>query len=130
EIVEVDDYTIEFRMNSPYGIFVSALALANGGCAIYPASVIEAANGGEATEFIGTGPYRFVERQADAYIRLERFEDYAALPGDPNGYGGHKYAYVDRMEFVPVPDEAARIAGLQAGDYHYLENISPDQYEI
>lgn len=130
EIVEVDDYTIEFRMNSPYGIFVSALALANGGCAIYPASVIEAANGGEVTEFIGTGPYRFVERQADAYIRLERFEDYAALPGDPNGYGGHKYAYVDRMEFVPVPDEAARIAGLQAGDYHYLENISPDQYEI
>ena len=34
------------------------------------------------------------------------------------GYGGKKYAYVDAIEFIPVPDEAARVAGLQAGDYH------------
>jgi peptide/nickel transport system substrate-binding protein len=130
EIVEVDDYTIEFNLNTPYGIFVSALAFANGGCAIYPKSVIDASGDGELADFIGTGPYRFVERQADRYIRLERYEDYAALPGDPNGYGGNKRAYVDQMEFVPVPDEAARIAGLQAGDHHYLESISPDQYVI
>ncbi len=26
-----------------------------------------------------------------------------------------------------MPDEAARVAGLQAGDYHYLEEIIPDQ---
>ncbi len=30
---------------------------------------------------------------------------------------------------MPVPDEAARIAGLQAGDFHYPESIIPDQYE-
>ena len=130
EIVEVDDYTIEFNLNKPYGIFVSALAFANGGCAIYPKSVIDASGDGDLTEFIGTGPYRFIERQADRFIRLERFEDYVALPGDPNGYGGNKRAYVDQIEFVPIPDESARIAGLQAGDYHYLESISPDQYVI
>ncbi len=129
DIVATDDYTVEFTLNKPYGIFVSALALANGGCAIYPKSVVDSASDTGVTEFIGTGPYRFVERAADRYIRLERFEDYAALPGDPTGYGGHKAAYVDKIEFVPAPDEAARIAGLQAGDYHYLESISPDQYD-
>jgi peptide/nickel transport system substrate-binding protein len=129
EIKAADDYTVEFTLNSPYGIFVSALATANGGCAIYPKSVVDCASDTGVTEFIGTGPYKFVERQADRYIRLERFEDYAAMEGEPNGYGGHKSAWVDKMEFVPAPDEAARIAGLQAGDYHYLESISPDQYE-
>ncbi len=38
-------------------------------------------------------------------------------------------AYVDTIRFVPVPDEAARIAGLQAGDYDYLESVTTDQFE-
>ncbi len=41
EIVEVDDYTIEFKMSEPYSIFVTALAFNNQGCAIYPKSVID-----------------------------------------------------------------------------------------
>lgn len=131
EITEVDDYTIEFAMSEPYGIFVTALAFNNQGCAIYPKSVIDKVGLDPLNdEFIGTGPYRFVERQADAFIRFERFEDYAALEGEPNGYGGHKYAYADMIELVPVPDEAARVAGLQSGDFHYPESISPDQFTV
>ena len=127
EIVAVDDYTIEFKMNQPYGAFVQSMALNIQGLAIYPQSVLDAAGDGQVTEFIGTGPYKFAERQADRFIRLERFEEYAALDGEADGYGGHKYQYLDEITFVPVPDEAARIAGLQAGDYHYLESITADQ---
>ncbi len=130
ETTIVDDYTLEYTMNDPVGTFAVILARQNQGCAIYPKSVIDAV-GVEKIEdgFIGTGPYKFKERQADRYTRVERFEEYAALEGDPNGYGGTKYQYVDVIEFIPAPDEAARIAGLQAGDYHYLESISTDQYE-
>lgn len=127
ELVAVDDYTLEFRMSQPYGSFLPSLSQNFQGLAIYPASVIEAAGDGLLTEYIGTGPYRFVEQLPDQYIRFARFDDYVALEGEPNGYGGHKYQYVDEILFIPVPDEAARIAGLQAGDYHYLESISPDQ---
>lgn len=127
EIAAVDDYTVEFRMKQPFGAFLPALAHNVQGMAVYPKSVIDGEVNGQVTEFIGTGPYRFAERQADRFIRLERFEDYAALEGESNGYGGHKYQYVDEMMFIPVPDEAARIAGLRAGDYHYLESISADQ---
>jgi peptide/nickel transport system substrate-binding protein len=124
-----DEYTLEFKLKKPFGTFAPSLGHFYQGAAIYPKSVIDAAGDAQIKEFIGTGPYKFVERQPDRYIRLERFKDYAALPGEPNGYGGHKYGYVDRMEFTPVPDEAARIAGLKAGDYHYLEAISSDQTE-
>ncbi|HEY8446583.1 MAG TPA: ABC transporter substrate-binding protein [Thermomicrobiales bacterium] len=130
ELVKVDDYTIEFRMNRPYGTLAIALAHNTQACVIYPKSVIDAGTLEPNEACIGTGPYKLVERQADRYIRFERFEEYAALPGEPNGYGGHKYQYLDQIEFIPVPDEAARIAGMQAGDYHYAMNISNDQYEI
>jgi peptide/nickel transport system substrate-binding protein len=129
ELVEVDDHTIEFRLNRPFGIFTSAVGLANGGAAIYPKSVIDAGEGEMLTEYVGTGPYQFVHWQPDREILLERFDDYAALEGETNGYGGRKMAYVDEIRFIPVTDEASRIAGLRSGEFHYLENIAPDQYE-
>jgi len=129
EYVAVDDYTVEFRMVHPFGAFLPTVSQMNQGMAIYPKSVIDAAGTEPLTDYVGTGPYKFVEHQADRFIRLERFDDYAALDGEPQGYGGHKYQYVDEMMFIPVPDEAARIAGLRAGDYHYLESISADQSE-
>jgi peptide/nickel transport system substrate-binding protein len=125
----VDDYTIEFTLAQPYGMFQTALALTNQGCAIYPKSVMDAAGKKQIDEPVGTGPYKFVEHQPDRLIRLERFDDYAALPGKPSGYGGHKYAYVDEIHLIPVSDEAARVAGLQAGDYDFPENVSSDQFQ-
>lgn len=127
ELVEVDEYTIEFQLTEPFGALLHLLAMNNGACPIYPASQAESAGMEQITEPIGTGPYRFVEWQPDRYIRLERFEEYAALPGEPNGYGGHKYAFADEIIFTPVLDEAARVAGLRAGDYDYLRDVSPDQ---
>lgn len=123
EIVEVDDYTIDFNMSSPLGTFTVLLARNFQGLGIYPKNVVDAAGDEMITEFIGTGPYMFTERQEDRYIRFSRFEDYAVLEGEPNGYGGAKVAYLDGIEFIPVPDEAARIAGLQAGDYHYVRPL-------
>lgn len=126
-ITAVDDYTIEFAMNRPFGAFLTVLARQNQGCAIFPKEAIDAVGVDPLEEFIGTGPYMFVERQADRFIRLARYDDYSPQTGEPNGYGGAFGQYLDEIEFVPVPDEAARIAGLQAGDYDYLESISPDQ---
>lgn len=130
EVVEMDDYNIEFKMNKPLGSFAELLSRLVQGLAIFPKSIVDAAGDDLLTEFIGTGPYQLTEQQADRYILLSRFEDYVGLAGEPNGYGGAKAAYVDEIEFVPVPDEAARIAGLQAGDYHILQTIIPDQAEV
>lgn len=131
ELAKVDDHTIEFRLTKPYGTLAIALAHNTQACVIYPKSVIDAGKDLEPlTEFVGTGPYSLVEWRPDAYIRFERFEDYAALEGEPNGYGGHKYAYADMIEFIPVPDEAARVAGLQAGDYELVMDVGNDQYEV
>jgi peptide/nickel transport system substrate-binding protein len=128
-ITEVDDHTIEFAMNRQLGAFTTILARQNQGCAIYPKSVIDASGTDNLTEYVGTGPFRFVEHRPDRHIHYERFDDYTDRPWPASGYGGSKARYLDEIFFIPVPEEAARIAGLQAGDYHYLEDIIPDHYE-
>ena len=130
EIVEVDSATVEFRLNRPFGTFPIAMARALQGCAIYPKSVLDASDDTDLDTYIGTGPYRFVEWLPDQYVALERFDDYASLDSEPLGYSGRKGRYLDRLEFLPVRDEAARVAGMQAGDYHYLEIVNPDQAPV
>ncbi|MDQ3693077.1 MAG: ABC transporter substrate-binding protein [Chloroflexota bacterium] len=130
ELAKADDHTIEFRLSRPYGTLAIALAHNTQAAVIYPKSVIDAGNLEPLTEFVGTGPYRLLEWRPDAFMRFERFEEYAALEAEPNGYGGRKYAYADQIEFIPVPDEAARVAGLQAGDYELALEIGNDQYEV
>jgi peptide/nickel transport system substrate-binding protein len=131
-ITEVDPATVEIKLTSPLTALTSMLARQAQGLSIHPKSVVDAAGSdplGDAG-YIGTGPYMFVERQADRYTRLARFDEYASLDTPPSGYAGAKAANVDELEFIPVPDEAARLAGLQAGDYDYLEEIIPDQIEV
>ena len=133
EFVEVDDYTVEFRMTEPYGTILIALAHNTQACTIHPKAIMEAAGSTPFTDdsmVVGTGPYRFVERRPDAYIRLERFDDYVSRDEPINGYAGAKNAWLDTIEYIPVPDVAARVAGLQAGDYHYAMQIPNDQYDL
>jgi peptide/nickel transport system substrate-binding protein len=132
EIVEVDPYTVEIRLASPLVALPSLLARQQQGLSIHPASIMEAAAAEPLADegYIGTGPYRFVERQADRFTLLSRFEEYVGVETDPSGYAGRKAAYLDEIEFIPVPEEAARVAGLQAGEYHYLEEIIPDQIQV
>jgi len=134
ELAQVDDYTLEFRLSEPYGTILIALAHNTQACTIFPKSILDAAGDEpmtDPTQYIGTGPYKLVDWQRDAAMRFERFADYQSAAGDkPLGYGGKKYAYVDAIEFIPVPDEAARVAGLQAGDYDLGLDIGNDQYDV
>jgi peptide/nickel transport system substrate-binding protein len=130
EIVEVDASTLEFRMLERFGTFEMALARQLQGCAIYPKSVLDASEGTRLSDYVGTGPYRFVDWQPDRRIRVERFSDYQPADGEPNGYAGGKQQYLDAIEFVPVRTEAARVAGMQSGTFHILETISPDQVPV
>ena len=65
-------------------------------------------------------------------MRTFAWSDSKSMPveGGPIGYGGTKYAYADIIEFIPVPDRAARVAGMQAGDYLSRMDITNDNYEV
>ena len=122
-------HEIVIRLKEPSADLVPWLALSVGGAAIYPKEVIDAAGNGPLKQFIGTGPFRLVEHRPKALVRLARFKDYAARNEPPNGAGGKRVAYLDELLFVPVPDSAVRLAGVESGGYHYGLEIKPDDYD-
>ncbi len=122
-------YEVVIHMKEPSAALLDGLARPNNAAAIYPKEVIDAAGDAQVKEFIGTGPYRFVEHKPDRHIKLARFKDYVARPEAPNGFGGKRTAYLDEVLFIPVPDVTIRLAGVETGEYHFGQQIKQDQYD-
>src|SRR2546426_12455159 len=99
------------------------------GAVISPKEIVEAAGDNPVTEYIGTGPYRFVEHKPDRHVRVARFKDYVPRSDAPDGFGGKRTAYLDEILFVPAPDVAVRQAGVETGESHYAQQLQPDMYK-
>ena len=128
EAVEAKDpFTLVIHLKEPSGSLLYALAGPT--VLIHPKSVLDAAGDQPIKEYVGTGPFRFVEHKADRHIRLARFKDYVARTDPPDGLGGKRTAWVDEIRFMPVPDVAVRIAGVESGEYHFGQTLKPDQYD-
>jgi len=85
ETVEArDPYTVEIRLKQPSSVLPTALAQMPNGSAIFPKEVVEAAGDGQIKEYIGTGPFKFVEHKPDRHVRLARFDGYAPRNEAPN----------------------------------------------
>jgi peptide/nickel transport system substrate-binding protein len=120
-------YEVVIHLKETSGVLLSGLAHVSAN--ILPKEVIDATGDGQLKQFIGTGPFRFVEHKPDRHVRLARFKEYAARSEPPNGTGGKRVAYLDELLFIPVPDVAVRLAGVESGSYHYSSLIKQDQYD-
>ncbi len=124
-----DPYTVVMYLKDSSGALLMGLARPNNGAVIYPKEIVDAAGDNPVKEYVGTGPYRFVEHKPDRHVRVARFKDYVARTDAPDGFGGRRTAYVDEILFIPVPDVAVRLAGVETGEYHVALQIQQDQYE-
>jgi peptide/nickel transport system substrate-binding protein len=128
EAVEArDTYTLVIHLKEPSGSLLYALGSPYVG--IYPKSVLDAAGDQPVKEPVGTGPFRFVEHRADRHIKVARFKDYAARSEPADGLGGRRTAWVDEIHFLPVPDLAVRVAGVETGEYHFAQTVKPDLHD-
>lgn len=66
-------------------------------------------------QVVGTGPYRLGQFRPGEILALDAFE----------GWWGGTPPFA-RVEFREVPEVAARIAGLAAGDYHIVTDLPAD----
>ena len=119
----VDAYTVVLRLSRKAPSLVEEMASPATVVAIMPAA--DGATAGGRNSNIGTGPFRLAAWVADSHATLERFADYNPNPAYPkrDGYGGRKTAYFDRVIIRVVPEAGSRVAGLQTGEYHVVEQI-------
>lgn len=127
-LVALDDYTVQLTLDEPFAPMTTYLANIYGGPSIYPKEIIDKAGSKPLApeDVIGTGPYKFVQWKAGDYILLERFAGYSSSPAPASGFAGQKVAYFDKLQFSFVPEDNARLVGIESGTYDYAVNIPND----
>src|SRR5262249_53180958 len=93
-----------------------------------PKEIAEATPAGPVTQYVVTGPFRFVEWQPNQHVKLAGWDKYAARSEAASGYAGRREALVDEVIYYPVGNVATRVAGVQAGDYDLADDIQQDLY--
>lgn len=113
----VDRSTVRFVLSAPWPVFPAYLPFNQ---VVSKAYVEKVGSDGMATRPMGNGPFRFVEwRKGDSLI-MERFPDYYGGAADIPPVGP---ARIDRVIFKIIPEPAARLAALLAGEVDLIDEL-------
>lgn len=124
-----DTYDVALKMDVPCAYVNELLAGLGQRAVIMPKSVLDSVDEtGIVTEYIGTGPYKFVEWKAQQNIHITRNDMYQpyGTQGDFSGWGGYKEAPTKDIYFDVVTDESTVVAGMQTGEYDATLDITSD----
>ena len=110
EIVLDDELTVRLRFAQPNPAMIEYLAQPD--AAIMSKAFLDSGTDPN-TAMVGTGPFRFVSREPGVSTILERNETYfrEGLP------------YLDRIVFVPYPDENTRVSALLGGEIDMADYV-------
>ena len=121
-IEAVDKYTVRLHMKEADVSVLFGLGGLSPVIGIVPKEEVEK-QGGTFKNPVGTGPFKFVEWKPDRYVMLERFDGYKPLPGPANGYAGGHVAYLDRIKFIPIPEESVSTMALLNKEIDFLQYV-------
>jgi peptide/nickel transport system substrate-binding protein len=120
----VNDTTFRLVLKEPFGLVLDALAKPSSNVPfIMPARIAATPADEQIKEAIGSGPYKFVkeEWQPGHRVVYARNPDYLPRAEPPSFGAGGKRVYVDRVEWLYIPDPATANAALEAGEVDYWE---------
>ncbi len=111
----VDENTVDFVTDGPYGPMLNILSLVYTGGIVSPAAV-EKHGEDYVRNPVGTGPFQFVEWRTNDSITIERYEDYWGEP-----------AKLDEVIYRVIPEESARMLALETGEVQMVMQPAPSQ---
>jgi peptide/nickel transport system substrate-binding protein len=122
----VDDRTFSISFARPFPLVETALAAR--GAVVMRAEDMAAAGDKPVTTTMGFGPFRFVPSgyTPGAKITYERNPDYVPRDEPADGDAGGKRVYVDRVEWLVIPDLQTRVAALQKGEVDLIDQLPHD----
>jgi len=119
ESVEViDEYTVVFHLKNPLASFLDRI-IRNQGAMIVSPTAVKKYGDDFSNHPVGTGPFMFKE-----WIPGER----VVLVKNPDYWGGAPM--IDTLIFKPMPESAAQVAALQAGQVDVILSIPKESLEI
>lgn len=129
-VEKIDDYTIKFVLNKPFGAFVNNMA--------HPAMVMmspkQLAQGVDVTakQPVGTGQYKFVEWVPGDHVTIALNKDWWGYNKEASG--GETIVAPDAgfksITFKPVIESASRVAMLQSGDAQMVFDVPTESFDM
>jgi peptide/nickel transport system substrate-binding protein len=112
-VTVIDPLTVRLDLSEPYAPLMAQLA-DRAGMMVSPKAAREL---GErmATHPVCAGPYKFVEWVPQDRIVFEKFDRYWNAAD----------VHIDRISFLPVPDDTVRLANLRSGGFEISERVTP-----
>ena len=111
ETTAVDDYTVKIKFGAPYPLFLRDAA--RQWLAISSPAALTKFGKDYGRNPVGTGPFKFVEWDAQTQIVIERNIDYDWAPEFAAHAGP---AYLDRVSFRILPEAATRLTAFETGE--------------
>ncbi|RXZ83267.1 ABC transporter substrate-binding protein [Paenibacillaceae bacterium] len=116
----VDEFTVRVNLSKKFEPFLSGLSSAFFG--ISSPKALEEHGEQYGKNPVGTGPFKFVKWAENSEIVLENYPAYNSAPSIAENQGP---AYLDKLTFKIVPEEATRIGSVQSGQILAAETIPP-----
>lgn len=124
----VDDKTFKISPQTPFALWVNYW-----GFFTTPTMPKEAADAlafeDVNTDYRGPGPYMFSDWIPGAKITLVNNEAYVPRDEPKNGSAGGRRPYLDKIDYIEVPDAATRVAALQTGQTDLVTGVPHDFYD-
>jgi peptide/nickel transport system substrate-binding protein len=112
-VTVVDSHTVRLDLSEPYVPLLAQLA-DRSGMMVSPKAARELGDK-FGSHPVCAGPYRFVERVAQDRIVFDKFDQY-----------WNKGAInIDRVVYLPIPDDTVRLTNLRAGGLQIIERVAP-----
>lgn len=118
----LDEYTFEIKLKQPNSEFLRRLSAGGSGTPrmISPAAIREFGNDGINTNPVGTGPFKFGEREVGVQTVLVKNDAY---------WDANRVPKVDRLVLRGIPEVTTRELGLLTGELDMISTPSPDSLE-
>ncbi|SOC16098.1 peptide/nickel transport system substrate-binding protein [Stappia indica] len=128
-----DDKTFVWTLKSPFPALLDTVGKQS---ALPPFIMPERVASGPAdaaiTDYVGSGPFVFVEEeyQPGVSVTYRKFEDYVPRDEPASWMAGGKVVNVDEVKWVTMPDAQTAINAIMSGEIDYIEQVQIDLLPI
>lgn len=131
EMVAVNKDTFKITLNKPYSVILESLGN-DMPPFIMPKRIADTSPMTQINDSTGSGPYIFKKDEYRPGSKIVYIKNPKYVPRDEpaDGTSGGKKVYVDRVEWVILPDAQTQINALTAGEVDIIERIPPEQYQF
>jgi len=121
EMRATEDRRFEIQLKAPFPLLTHGLG--STACFIMPERVASTSAFTQITEYVGSGPFRFLRDEwvSGSRAAFARFPGYVPRQESPAYWSGGKRVLLDRVEWAVIPDFATAALALQQGEVDWLE---------